>query len=193
MLLILSGKKKYAPQNDARWLSDSHDHLHCYGKHKELWKPNGLPRSESTSSSYKNPDNDPRGPWISDNLSVRTYSAATDYPITTPAGLVMNPPRGRCWGVSKEKYAELLADNRIWLGVNGTAGPRRKRFLSEVSDGIVPTTVWLRDRKCVSCYRRFSSGNMSRKGPASKRAIGQILLAKLHHHSVEAVKSCGLP
>ena len=138
-------QKKYAPQNDARWLSDSHDHLHCYGKHKELWKPNGLPRSESTSSSYKNPDNDPRGPWMSDNLSVRTYSAATDYPITTPAGLVMNPPRGRCWGVSKEKYSELLADNRIWFGVNGTAGPRRKRFLSEVSDGIVPTTVWLRD------------------------------------------------
>ncbi|KGJ21494.1 DNA methylase [Paracoccus sanguinis] len=138
-------QKKYAPQNDARWLSDSHDHLHCYAKSKESWKPNGLPRSEATSSSYRNPDNDPRGVWMSDNLSVRTYSAATDYPITTPAGVVMSPPRGRCWSVSKERYAELLADNRIWFGVNGTAGPRRKRFLSEVSAGIVPTTIWLRE------------------------------------------------
>lgn len=57
----------------------------------------------------------------------------------------MNPPKGRCWSVSKERYAELLADNRIWFGVNGTAGPRRKRFLSEVNSGIVPVTVWLRD------------------------------------------------
>lgn len=138
-------QKKYAPQNDARWLSDSHDHLHCYAKNKMSWKPNGLPRSEATSASYRNPDNDPRGPWMSDNLSVRTYSAATDYPIETPAGVIMNPPRGRCWSVSRERYQELLEDNRIWFGTNGTAGPRRKRFLSEVSEGIVPTTVWLRD------------------------------------------------
>lgn len=138
-------QKKYAPQNDARWLSDSHDHIHVFAKSKLRWSPGRLPRSVATMSGYKNPDNDPRGPWMSDNLSVRTYSEATDYSITTPTGKVMNPPKGRCWSVSKERYAELLADNRIWFGVNGTAGPRRKRFLSEVNSGIVPVTVWLRD------------------------------------------------
>lgn len=138
-------QKKYAPQNDAKWLSDSHDHILVFAKRKETWKPYLLPRTSDMDSRYTNPDKDPRGPWMSDNFSVKTYSAATDYPITTPSGRVVRPPESRCWATSPERYRELVADKRIWFGKNGNNVPRIKRFLSEVNEGTVSKTIWLRD------------------------------------------------
>lgn len=138
-------EKKYAPQNDAKWLSDSHDHILIYAKNKEIWRPNLLPRTEEMNSYYKNPDNDPRGVWMSDNLSVKTYSASTDYPIITPVGKTVHPPSSRSWIFSKEKLENLIKDNRIWFGINGDKGPRLKKFLSEVKDGKVTKTIWFRD------------------------------------------------
>lgn len=138
-------QKKYAPQNDAKWLSDSHDHILVYAKNKDVWRPEMLERTEQMNSLYKNPDNDPRGLWMSDNMSVKTYSASTDYPITTPSGRVVNPPESRCWSFSKDRLAELIADNRVWFGADGKGVPRLKRFLSEVKAGAVSKTIWLRD------------------------------------------------
>ncbi|MFZ2537684.1 MAG: site-specific DNA-methyltransferase [Oscillospiraceae bacterium] len=137
-------EKKYAPQNDTKWLSDSHDFILVYAKSKAVWRPNLLSRTEEQNSMYKNPDNDPRGVWQSDNLSVRTYSVTTDYPITSPGGKITNPPQGRCWSVSKEKLQELISDNRIWFGKDGNNSPRLKRFLSEVQQGTVSKTIWFR-------------------------------------------------
>lgn len=64
-------EKKFSPSNDAKWLSDSHDFVIVYAKNKEKWRPNLLPRSSEMDSRYKNPDNDPRGPWTSGDCSVR--------------------------------------------------------------------------------------------------------------------------
>lgn len=138
-------EKKYSPQNDAKWLSDSHDHILVYAKNKDSWRPNLLPRTDEMNDRYRNPDNDPRGVWMSDNLSVKTYSASCDYPITTPGGKIANPPAGYCWRVSKTKLQELIEDNRIWFGKDGNSGPRLKRFLSDVKDGSVSKTIWKRD------------------------------------------------
>ena len=138
-------QKKYAPQNDAKWLSDSHDHILIYAKNKTLWRPNLLSRTEEANSLYKNPDKDPRGVWMSDNMSVKTYSETNDYPITTPSGRIVNPPASRCWAYSQEKLQQLISDNRIWFGSKGEGVPRIKRFLSEVKSGIVAKTMWLRD------------------------------------------------
>ena len=124
-------QKKYAPQNDAKWLSDSHDHILVYAKTKAVWRPNLLGRTSEMDSLYKNPDNDPRGLWMSDNMSVKTYSQATDYPIATPSGRIVNPPSSRCWAFSAEKLKQLISDNRIWFGAKGDGVPRIKRFLSE--------------------------------------------------------------
>ncbi len=132
-------EKKYAPSNDAKWFSDNHDHILLYAKNKPLWRPRPLPRTAKQNARYQNRDKDPRGSWMSDNLSVKTYSAAYDYPITTPSGRVVNPPSGQCWRYSKQRLEELIADNRIWFGANV---PRVKRFLSEVKDGVVPLTIW---------------------------------------------------
>lgn len=132
-------EKKFSPSNDAKWLSDNHDHILIYARDKSSWRPKSLPRTEEQDKRYSNRDNDPRGPWMSDNLSVKSYSSAYDYPITTPSGRIVNPPHGRCWVVSKERLEEMIADNRIWFGASM---PRVKKFLSEVKEGIVPLTIW---------------------------------------------------
>ena len=137
-------EKKFSPQNDAKWLSDSHDHILVYAKNKDVWRPNLLPRTVEMDSRYKNPDNDPRGLWTSSDLSVKTYTPNTDYPITLPSGRVVNPTESRCWAVSKEKFQELVEDNRIWFGESGNNMPRLKRFLSEVQEGSVSKTIWYR-------------------------------------------------
>ncbi len=135
-------EKKFSPSNDAKWLSDSHDHILVYAKDKEIWRPNLLPRTDEMDSRYKNQDNDPRGVWTSGDCSVKTYSASCDYPITTPSGRIVNPPSGYCWRFSKEKFEELVNDNRIWFGSKGDGVPRIKRFLSDVKDGITSMTIW---------------------------------------------------
>jgi len=135
-------QKKYSPQNDAKWLSDNHDFITCFAKNKELWRPTLLARTEEQNARYQNPDNDPRGPWKSSGLDVKTYSAEYDYPIKTPSGRIVNPPKGRCWRCSKEKFEELVKDNRIWFGPDGNSVPSIKRFLSEVKKGITPLTIW---------------------------------------------------
>lgn len=137
--------KKYGAANDAKYLSDVHEHILLYCKNKAVWHPNLFERPDELNAKYKNPDNDPRGPWVATNLSVKTYSVANDYIITSPAGLQFSPPPSRCWVVSKEKYEEMLADNRITFGKDGLSRPYKKTFLSEVQNGVVPTTIWSYD------------------------------------------------
>jgi len=135
-------EKKFSPQNDAKWLSDSHDFILVYAKDKQQWRPNLLPRTPEMDKRYKNPDDDPRGPWTSGDCSVKTYSASSDYPITTPSGRVVNPPAGYCWRFSKETFEAMVADNRIWFGEKGDNVPRVKRFLTDVKQGMTSMTIW---------------------------------------------------
>lgn len=135
-------QKKYSPQNDARHLSDNHDFIVCYAKSKSIWLPNLLPRTEKQNKAYKNPDSDGRGVWKAGDLSVKTYNKSTHYSITTPSGRVINPPESRCWSVNPERFAELLADDRIWFGKNGNNVPAIKQFLTDVKDGVTALTVW---------------------------------------------------
>ena len=138
-------QKKFSPQNDAKYFSDNHDFVICYSKNKSIWKRNLLVRGDKQNDRYKNIDNDSRGPWTSGDVSVKTYNANTDYPITTPSGRIVHPPSGYCWRFSKEKFESLINENRIWFGSNGDSVPRYKRFLSEVQQGIVPLTIWLHE------------------------------------------------
>lgn len=138
-------EKKYAPQNDAKWLSDSHDFIIVYAKNKNIWRPNLLSRTAEMNARYKNPDNDARGPWKASDFSVRTYSKKNDYPITLPSGRIVNPPKGRCWGSNEEEFLILKQDNRIWFGENGDNVPARKKFLTEVKQGSTCKTIWFRN------------------------------------------------
>ena len=134
--------KKYGAANDAKYFSDVHDHIVVFAKNKDKWKPNMFERPEELNAKYKNKDDDPRGRWIATNLSVKTYNKNNDYVIIGPTGLEFTAPPSRAWVVSKEKYQELLKDNRITFGKDGTSRPYLKTYLSEVQNGIVPTTIW---------------------------------------------------
>ena len=135
-------EKKYSPANDAQWFSDNHDFILVYAKNKNNWHPQLLPRSDAQNDRYTNRDNDPRGVWKPADMTVKTYSANYDYPITTPSGKIVYPAKGRCWNTSKENFEQLVKDNRIWFGENGDNVPAVKKFLTEVKNGVVPLTIW---------------------------------------------------
>jgi len=150
-------QKKYSPQNNAIWLSDSHDHILLYARNKEIWRPLPLPRTTAMDARYRNPDNDPRGDWKPGDMLAsltggqrgaqfaRTGQSSDLYEITTPSGRKVSPPAATCWRVSRRRFDELVKDNRIWFGQSGNNVPAIKRFLSEVQEGAVCKTVWLRD------------------------------------------------
>jgi site-specific DNA-methyltransferase (adenine-specific)/adenine-specific DNA-methyltransferase len=137
-------QKMDSPKNTAIHLSEDHDYIVIYAKAAKGWRPNKLPRTEAMTARYKNPDNDPRGPWLLSDLAARNFYSAGRYPITTPTGRVIDgPPAGSYWRVSREKFDELDRDGRIWWGKNGSNRPGTKRFLSEVQVGVVPQTLWM--------------------------------------------------
>lgn len=135
--------KIFSTKNSARHFSEGHDYVIVYAKHAETWRPNLVPRGEKQDARYKNPDNDPRGPWTSGDLSARNYYSEGTYSIKCPSGRVISgPPPGMYWRFSKTNFEELNEAGRIWWGRNGNNVPRLKRFLSDVKDGLVPDTIW---------------------------------------------------
>ncbi len=139
-------QKVFSPKNSARHFSEDHDYIIVYAKNAEVWTPRLLPRTEEMEARYSNPDNDPRGPWMSGDVSARNYYGEGTYGVTCPSGRYIDgPPSGRYWAVSKSKFQELDADSRIWWGTDGDNMPRLKRFLSEVQSGRVPQTLWFHE------------------------------------------------
>jgi len=135
-------ERAYAPKNDAKYISASHDYVLMYARKLENFTLGRLPRTEEANARYRNPDNDPRGVWKPSDLSVKTYNEEYDYPITTPSGRVVEPPATRCWRLSKNTFLERLQDNRIYFGEDGNSVPCIKRFLSELKyEGMAPTSI----------------------------------------------------
>lgn len=135
-------ERAYSPKNDARFISNSHDYILMYAKSINNFTIGRLERTKEANARYSNPDNDPRGDWKPSDMSVKTYTADCDYPITTPSGRVVEPPAGRCWRLSPKAFGERLRDNRIWFGTDGNSVPCIKRFLSELKfDGMAPTSI----------------------------------------------------
>jgi adenine-specific DNA-methyltransferase len=126
-------------------ISDGHDYILVYAKNYDAFKRNRnkLPLSEDQAKSYKNPDNDPRGPWTSTDCTAQAGHGTKDqfYTFTTPAGRVIELPSNLCWRFTKERLEEEIAAGRIWLGKDGKGVPRKKTYLSE-NTGVVPWTWW---------------------------------------------------
>lgn len=137
--------KNYASANDSKTFSTVLDYILVYRK-TESFIRNLLPRTEKQNVLYKYDSNDGKGRWRPDNLSVRTYSANYDYPITNPqTGKVYYPPKGRSWMTNKERVQEWINETRVYFGLKGDGAPQLKRYLSEVQNGVVPTTYWSYD------------------------------------------------
>lgn len=140
-------EKKFSPQNDAKWLSDNHDHILVYARDKSQWRPNLLPRSLKQEKNLKNPDSDPRGPWLSaDYTCAKSKDERPNlfYAITNPhTGQEVWPNPRRVWAFDPTSHAKNVADNLLYWGSKGTnAVPRLKKFPDQVRSGTVPVTIW---------------------------------------------------
>lgn len=136
-------ERAFSPINLMKHFSPSHDYIFVYSRNAEMAECRGIQRSEEADNRYSNPDNDPRGPWMSSDISVGPAIEANIYPITTPSGRIVEPPAARSWRLSRNAFRERLADNRIWFGPDGNGVPRIKRFRSELrKEGITPMTIW---------------------------------------------------
>ena len=136
-------QKVFAPKNTAKHYSEDHDYVIAYARRLEAWQPNLVERSERANERYRNPDDDPRGPWSSGDLTARNYYSEGTYEVTSPSGKAFSPSVGNYFRVSETKFRSLDQDGRIWWGKNGDSMPRLKRFLSDVKQGVVPQTLWL--------------------------------------------------
>lgn len=127
-------QKRTSPDNRLR-LGDAHDYILVYQKCKDKWLFNQIEVSEGRKKDFKNPDNDPRGPWASVDITGMKGHATPNqfYTIVSPAGVVFPPPEGRCWALAKSTFEKLYAENRIWFGKKGKSRPRQKRFLSDLT------------------------------------------------------------
>ncbi|MCF2647296.1 MULTISPECIES: site-specific DNA-methyltransferase [Bacillaceae] len=138
-------EKRYGRSNDAKLMSSVSEHLLLYRKSEKL-SVLREPRNESNNKDYSNPDNDPRGPWTSVSfVSQRTKDERPNlaYTITNPyTGKEFKHPTNS-WKYNKEKYEDMLSDNRFYWGKNRDQDfPRIKRFLSELPEGMVPVNLW---------------------------------------------------
>src|SRR5690606_3388471 len=138
-------QKKYAPKSDSKYFSESHDFVLVVAKSLANFRLGRLNKTEKQTGRYTNRDGDPRGPWKSSDVLRNEPRDYAIFPVRLPSGREVWPPSGTSWRYTKEKFAELIADNRIWFGVDGDARPAYKRFLSEVTDTIPSTTIWTYD------------------------------------------------
>lgn len=130
----LGWQKVYSPKNQARYFSNDYEFVLCYARNLELFHMNLLPRTEQMNSRYKNPDNDPMGPWkpgdcVGSGIRSRGY-----YDVVSPrTGKIFTVPQGKHWVYAPENMAQMIKDNRIWFGTDGNSFPAVKQYLSEVA------------------------------------------------------------
>jgi adenine-specific DNA-methyltransferase len=133
--------QKRTSRDNRKSFSSQHDYIHVYAPLGLAWKK--VRNRLLDEGEYRNPDNDPRGPWRSIPMSAQAghATAAQFYKLTTPTGVVHDPPRGRCWTYKKERFEELVKQNLVYWPKGGAGRPRLKKFPEE-SEGLVPFTIW---------------------------------------------------
>ena len=138
-------QKIHSTKNDAKYFSDSHEHITCYAKNILNLTIGLLPRTKEMNARFSNPDSDPRGDWSSGDLVANEERTGGYFNITGPTGKIFNVPQGKHWVYSETNLRRMINENRIWFGKNGDAFPRLKRYLSEVQQGRKVDTLWLSD------------------------------------------------
>lgn len=135
-------QKRYARDNNSA-IGSAHDHMLLYAINPERFKlaRNRVELDEKTRAPYKNPNNDPRGPWQSISFTGAGYRPNQMYKIVGPNGREHFPPEGRHWATLESEYLRLKGEGKFWFGQDGDGVPRQIRYLSEV-EGLVPSTWW---------------------------------------------------
>ncbi|MFZ3115649.1 MAG: site-specific DNA-methyltransferase [Syntrophales bacterium] len=174
-------QKMYSGKADATHFGRFHEYVLCYSRSIDIAEILLLPRTAEMNARYKNPDNDPRGDWLSNDLTAAGERSAGHYEIFSPSvGKAFDSPQGKHWLYSEETMKQLLRDNRIFFGNNGDSFPRLKRFLTEVQQGRRANTIWLHgevghtDEGTKELKKLFDS-SMDFSAPKPTRLIKQML------------------
>lgn len=138
-------QKRYSRENRGA-IGDVHEYVVVYAKDPDVFKitRNKIPPTSEQLKVYKNPNNDPNGPWRGIPMTAQGYRPNQMYPITTPTGVVHYPPEGRCWSMIESEYQKLLSAGRIYFGKDGNSQPNVIRYANEI-EGFVPWTWWTSD------------------------------------------------
>jgi len=138
----IAWQARYSRSNDATF-SLSHNHLVVYAVTLERWEAerNLLTRTAAQEEQYKNPDDDPRGPWRAIPWDAPDIRENRAYPIKTPSGNVRYPPKGRHWSRTEDQWLKIVTNGLAYFGKSGDGAPSFKAFLKD-APGIVPNTWW---------------------------------------------------
>ncbi len=167
--------KKNVVQNDAKFASVNHEYIICYRKSDAFQKFNLLPRSEKANQRYKNPDNDPRGPWQSVALQAKSGTQENVYTVTFPNGVTWSPPSGTFPKFPKESLLSLYREGYLYFGKKGKNVPRLKKYLSDVMQGMVSNSILTTDevgstQTATETVKSIMGGNIFN----SPKAVGLI-------------------
>ena len=129
-------------------VSTAHEYICAYCKNIQNLDDsiNKVSFGEDNLKAFKNPDNDPRGPWVSSDYTAQGFRPNQMYEIVTPGGARYTPPEGKCWKNVESEFLRQKEEGRIWFGLDGNGFPRRKTYLAE-RDGMNIWTWW--DNKSV--------------------------------------------
>lgn len=135
-------QKRYSRENREA-IGDAHEYLLIFSPNPDAFKARRgkLPLTDKQLSVYKNPNDDPKGPWRAVALSAQGFRPNQMYPITGPTGKVFTPPEGSCWKVIEPQFNKLKEEGRIYFGKKGDAMPSRIQYLCDI-EGVVPWTWW---------------------------------------------------
>jgi len=173
-------QSKDTPGNNATGIAETHSYALVYKK-SEQWTPNLIPRTERQLANYKNPDNDPRGPWLGTPLTRAEHRDRDYYPLTNDMGHQVYPPKGSSWRRPPETMKKLATELRIYWGKDGNSDfPMEKKFLSEVKQGVTPQTWWPYEfsgstRNASAELKGLSDGSKSFDTPKPERFPQRIL------------------
>jgi adenine-specific DNA-methyltransferase len=174
-------QRRYSREN-RRAIGAVHDYIHVFSPIGHRWKEvrNRLSR-EDPPNYWRNPDDDPRGPWISTSLVAQGGHGTSDqhYTITTPSGREVAPPADACWRVTRERYEKLLSEGRITFGADGANVPRRKVYRFEAK-GLTPWTWWTHrevghNEEGRREQRRLFPGRSAFPTPKPERLLARIV------------------
>ena len=120
--------KKKTNGNNMGTIPPVHDFILSYARDKSKTFDLGYNLTQDDiDNNYSNPDNHPRGPWATMDLSanhVGPYFAIKN-PVT---GEEFFPPEGRYWVFNEEEVKKRIEDGRIIFGKSGSARPVQRVF-----------------------------------------------------------------
>ncbi len=173
-------QRTFATKNDAKYLSSEHEYILLYAKNIETVTVYALDRTEKQNDRYSNSDDDHRGPWTSTDLLRMEHRDNSVYTITSPSGKKWTPKSGTSWRHPENEMKELITNNEVYFGKDGTAKPRRKRFLKDVKQGIVAQTIWKHQdvghtQEAKQQLNKLFTGEPTFDTPKPVRLINQML------------------